>query len=130
MNKIGGVAYFIDKPAFTADDIIVERFSTEKMIICKGKVGEGDSVVDAVAVLKQHGFLAVVALSFDEDFESLAEERGITPVTLSKKDIADMFKTFAEKDTEANLIETDEGVEKVKLISGSLSKSYILNPED
>lgn len=130
MNKIGGVAYFVDKPAFTADDIIVERFSTEKMIICKGKVGEGDAVVDAVGTLKQHGFLAVVATAFDEDFESLAEERGITAVTLSKKDIADMFKTFAEKDTEANLIETDEGVEKVKLISGSLSKSYILNPED
>ncbi len=130
MNKIGGVAYFVDKNAFTSDDIIVERFSTEKMIICKGKVGEGDAVVDAVAVLQQHGFHAVVATAFDEDFESLAEERGITAVTLSKKDIADMFKTFAEKDTEANLIETDEGVEKVKLISGSLSKSYILNAED
>ena len=36
-----------------------------------------------------------------------------------------MFRTFANKDTDSVITMNDDGTAKVKLISGSLSKSYI-----
>jgi 3-isopropylmalate/(R)-2-methylmalate dehydratase small subunit len=49
---------------------------------------------------------------------------GMMAIELNKKDIEDMFHTFADKDTECNIVMNDDGTAKVKLISGSLSKSY------
>ena len=35
-----------------------------------------------------------------------------------------MFRTFADKDTECKIVINDDDTAKVKLIAGSLSKSY------
>lgn len=49
---------------------------------------------------------------------------GLMAVEMDKKSIADMFHTFADKDTECKVVINDDGTAKVKLIAGSLSKSY------
>ena len=49
---------------------------------------------------------------------------GMLAVELPEKDIDDMFRSFADKDTECSVSFNEDGTAKVKLISGSLSKSY------
>ena len=39
-------------------------------------------------------------------------------------------KTFADKETECKIVINDDGTAKVKLIAGSLSKSYPFNLDD
>ena len=57
-------------------------------------------------------------------FRDAAEKENIPVISLDKKSIEDIFRTFADKDSEAAVITNDDGTRKVKLISGSLSKSY------
>ena len=49
---------------------------------------------------------------------------GLLAIEMDKKSIDDMFRTFSEKDTECKIVINDDGTAKVKLIAGSLSKSY------
>lgn len=41
-----------------------------------------------------------------------------------------MFHTFADKDTECKVVIKEDGIAKVKLIAGSLSKSYEFHLDD
>ena len=54
---------------------------------------------------------------------------GLLALDLDKKTIEDMFHTFASKDTECKIEQKEDGTWKVKLIAGSLSKSYPFNLE-
>ena len=49
---------------------------------------------------------------------------GMLAIEMDKKSIEDMFRTFEDKDTECKIVINDDGTQKVKLIAGSLSKSY------
>ena len=52
-------------------------------------------------------------------------------IEMDKKSIEDMFRTFADKDTECKVVfNEEEGTAKVKLIAGSLSKSYPFKLDD
>ena len=51
-------------------------------------------------------------------------------IEMDKKSIEDMFKTFSDKDTECKVVFNDDGTAKVKLIAGSLSKSYPFKLDD
>ena len=55
---------------------------------------------------------------------------GILAIELDKKSMADMFHTFADKDTECKVVIKEDGIAKVKLIAGSLSKSYEFHLDD
>ena len=55
---------------------------------------------------------------------------GILAIELDKKSMADMFHTFADKDTECKVKLNGDGTAKVKLIAGSLSKSYQFHLDD
>ena len=47
-----------------------------------------------------------------------------------RKSVDDMFRTFADKDTECKVVINDDGTAKIKLIAGSLSKSYPFKLDD
>ena len=49
---------------------------------------------------------------------------GLLAIELDKKSIEEIFRTFANKDTDCKIVINDDGTYKVKLIAGSLSKSY------
>ena len=51
-------------------------------------------------------------------------------IEIDRKSLADMFRTFANKDTECKIVFNDDGTAKVKLIAGSLSKSYPFKLDD
>ena len=55
---------------------------------------------------------------------------GILAIELDKKSMADMFHTFADKDAECKVKLNEDGTAKVKLIAGSLSKSYQFHLDD
>ena len=51
-------------------------------------------------------------------------------IEIDRKSIDDMFRTFADKDTECKIVLNDDETAKVKLIAGSLSKSYQFKLDD
>lgn len=124
MEKINGTAAFYDKSAVTADEILARGYTGGKIIFGKDDFGCGDNAEETVKMLKNNGVLRVVVMSAASTFIDAAEKETIPVITLDKKSIEDIFRTFADKDSEAAVITNDDGTRKVKLISGSLSKSY------
>jgi len=64
------------------------------------------------------------------DFKKAMKTNNLLVVDIDKKTIEDIFRTFSQKDSECFVVLTDEGTSKIKLMSGSLSKSYAFNLED
>jgi len=124
MEKINGTAAFYDKPAVTAEEIFARGYTGGKIIFGKDDFGCGDKAEETVKMLKNNGVLRIVVMSADAGFHDAAEKENIPVIALDKKSIEDIFRTFADKDSEAAVITNDDGTRKVKLISGSLSKSY------
>ncbi|MCR4712927.1 MAG: hypothetical protein K5751_00945 [Treponemataceae bacterium] len=124
MEKINGTAAFYDKPAVTAEEIFARGYTGGKIIFGKDDFGGGDKAEETVKMLKNNGVLRVVVSGANATFRDAAEKEQLAVVTLDKKSIEDIFRTFADKDSEAAVITNDDGTRKVKLISGSLSKSY------
>ncbi|MCR4941148.1 MAG: hypothetical protein K5930_13765 [Treponemataceae bacterium] len=124
MEKINGTAAFYDQSAVTSDEIVARGYTGGKIVFGKDDFGGGENAAEAVKMLKNNGVLNVVVTSAAPDFREAAEKGTLPLVTLDKKSIDDIFRTFADKDSEAAVITNDDGTRKVKLISGSLSKSY------
>ena len=124
MEKINGSAAFYDKSAVTADEIVARGYTGGKIIIGRDDFGGGEKADEAVKMLKSNGVLRVVVSGANAAFREAAENEQLAIVQLDKKSIEDIFRTFADKDSEAAVITNDDGTRKVKLISGSLSKSY------
>jgi len=152
MKQFGGQVLFLDRSDINTDEIIPAKYLTEiskqalkpylledlkldgfdskadipgkKVIITRENFGCGSSREHAPWALEVNGIYAVVAVNFARIFRQNMFNCGMLAVELSKKDIDDMFRTFADKDTECNIVINDDGTAKVKLISGSLSKSY------
>ena len=153
MKQFGGQVLFLDRSDINTDEISPAKYLTEitkqalkpylledlkldgfnpkvdipgkKVIITRENFGCGSSREHAPWALEVNGIYTVVAVNFARIFRQNMYNCGMLAVELSEKDIDDMFRTFAEKDTECNIVINDDGTAKVKLISGSLSKSYI-----
>ncbi len=152
MKQFGGPVLFLDRTDINTDEIIPAKYLTEntkqalkpylledlklegfdsktdvpgkKVIITRDNFGCGSSREHAPWALEVNGIYVVVAVNFARIFRQNMYNCGLLAVEMDKKSIDDMFRTFAEKDTECKIVFNDDGTAKVKLIAGSLSKSY------
>ena len=152
MKQFGGEVLFLDRSDINTDEIIPAKYLTEntkealkpylledlklegfnpktdvlgkKVIITRENFGCGSSREHAPWALEVNGIYAVVAVNFARIFRQNMYNCGMLAIELDKKSIEDMFRTFAEKDTECKIVFNEDGTAKVKLIAGSLSKSY------
>ena len=74
--------------------------------------------------METNGIYTVVAPTFSKTFRQEMFTNALMAIEIDRKSLADMFRTFANKDTECKIVINDDGTAKVKLIAGSLSKSY------
>ncbi len=152
MKQFGGPVLFLDRTDINTDEIIPAKYLTEntkqalkpylledlklegfdsktdvpgkKVIITRDNFGCGSSREHAPWALEVNGIYVVVAVNFARIFRQNMYNCGLLAVEMDKKSVEDMFRTFAEKDTECKIVINDDGTAKVKLIAGSLSKSY------
>lgn len=158
MKTFGGSVLFLDRSDINTDEIIPAKYLTElskqelkpylledlkiegfnpqtdvagkKVIITRENFGCGSSREHAPIALEVNGIYVVVATNFARIFRQNMFNIGLLAVEIDKKSIADMFKTFSDKDTECKIVINDDGTAKVKLIAGSLSKSYPFTLDD
>ena len=158
MKTFGGNVLFLDRSDINTDEIIPAKYLTEiskqalkpylledlkldgfnpktdilskKVIITRENFGCGSSREHAPWALEVNGIYCVIAENFARIFRQNMYNCGLLAIDMSKKDIDDMFRTFADKDTECKIVLNDDGTAKVKLIAGSLSKSYQFNVDD
>ena len=152
MKQFGGPVLFLDRTDINTDEIIPAKYLTEnskqalkpylledlklegfdsktdvpgkKVIITRENFGCGSSREHAPWALEVNGIYVVVAVNFARIFRQNMYNCGLLAVEMDKKSVEDMFRTFSEKDTECKIVINDDGTAKVKLIAGSLSKSY------
>ena len=152
MKQFGGPVLFLDRSDINTDEIIPAKYLTEntkqalkpylledlkldgfdsktdvagkKVIITRENFGCGSSREHAPWALEVNGIYVVVASNFARIFRQNMFNCGMLAVEMDKKSIEDMFHTFADKDTECKIVINDDDTAKVKLIAGSLSKSY------
>ena len=152
MKSFGGAVLFLDRSDINTDEIIPAKYLTEntkqalqpylledlkldgfnpktdisgkKVIITRENFGCGSSREHAPWALEVNGIYTVIAPNFAIIFRQNMFNNGLMAIETDKKSIEDMFKTFADKDTECKVVINDDGSAKVKLIAGSLSKSY------
>ena len=158
MKTFGGSVLFLDRSVINTDEIIPAKYLTEntkqalkpylledlklegfnsktdligkKVIITRENFGCGSSREHAPWALEVNGIYTVVAPNFARIFRQNMFNCGMMAIEMDKKSVADMFKTFADKDTECKVVLNDDGTAKVKLIAGSLSKSYMFKLDD
>ena len=158
MKTFGGSVLFLDRSDINTDEIIPAKYLTElskqdlkpylledlklegfnpqtdvagkKVIITRENFGCGSSREHAPWALEVNGIYTVVAPNFARIFRQNMFNNGLMAIEIDKKSIADMFHTFADKDTECKVVINDDGTAKVKLIAGSLSKSYQFNLDE
>ncbi len=126
MNKTGGMSVFFEQDNVTVEELAEFSYAGMKSIATHGTMGEGNCQDEAVTLMKKDGIEVVFAENFAPAFQDTCAKTGIQTVVLSESDTDDLFHTFADKDTELYIIDTDEGGRKAKAVSGSLSKSWIL----
>ncbi len=152
MKQFGGDILFLDRSDINTDEIIPAKYLTEiskqalkpylledlklegfnsktdvagkKVIITRENFDCGSSREHAPWALEVNGIHVVVAVNFARIFRQNMFNCGMMAIEMDKKSIEDMFRTFAEKDAEAKIVINDDGTAKVKIIAGSLSKSY------
>ncbi len=152
MKTFGGDVLFLDRSDINTDEIIPAKYLTEiskqalqpycledlkldgfdpkrdvpgkKVIITRENFGCGSSREHAPWALEVNGIYCVIAVNFARIFRQNMYNCGLLALEMSKKDIEDMFHTFADKDTQCKIEQKEDGTWKVKLIAGSLSKSY------
>lgn len=152
MKQFGGAVLFLDRPDINTDEIIPANYLAEntkqelkphlfenfkldgfessrdiagkKIIITRENFGCGSFREHASWALEVNGIYVVVAPNFSKAFRQDMNASGLCAIEMDKKSIEDMFRTFAEKDAECKVVINDDETAKVKLIAGSLSKSY------
>lgn len=152
MKQFGGAVLFLDRSDINTDEIIPAKYLTEntkqalkpylledlklegfdskkdivgkKVIITRENFGCGSSREHAPWALEVNGIYVVVATNFARIFRQNMYNCGMLAIEMDKKSIEDMFKTFGDKETECKIVINDDDTAKVKLIAGSLSKSY------
>ena len=152
MKQFGGKVLFLDRSDINTDEIIPAKYLTEiskqalkpylledlkmdgfnsktdipgkSIIITRENFGCGSSREHAPWALEVNGIYVVVATNFARIFRQNMYNCGMLAIEMDKKSIEDMFKTFGDKETECKIVINDDDTAKVKLIAGSLSKSY------
>lgn len=152
MKTFGGPVLFLDRSDINTDEIISENYLKElpkqelkshifenlkidgfnantdvagnRVIITKENFGCGTAREHTAQALEASGLFTIVAPTFAKPFRQDMAASSIFGVEIDRKSLADMFRTFASKDTECKIVINDDGTAKVKLIAGSLSKSY------
>lgn len=158
MKTFGGSVLFLDRSDINTDEIIetkyldelskqdlkpyllqnlkIEGFNSQtdvagkKVIITRENFGCGADKEKAPWALEVNGINTVVAPSIAKAFRPHLFTNNIMGIEIDRKSLADMFHTFADKDTECKVVLNEDGTAKVKLIAGSLSKSYQFNVDD
>ena len=158
MKQFGGSVLFLDRSNINTDEIIpakqemgtgsgeakealfknlsLPNFSStddvpgKRIIITRENFGTGENPDNAVSALKDNGIYGIIVSTMNPEFKKAVKNGGLLVVDVDKKTIEDIFRTFSQKDAECYIVMTDEGTSKIKLMSGSLSKSYIFNLED
>ncbi len=158
MKTFGGPVLFLDRADINTDEIILENYLKElpkqelkthlfeelkiegfnpkadvvgtKVIITRENFGCGAAREHAASALEVNGIFTVVAPTYAKPFRQDMFACNLMGIEIDRKSLADMFKTFASKDTECKIVINDDGTAKVKLIAGSLSKSYPFQLDD
>ena len=112
------------------DKDFVKKVKKGDIIVADKNFGCGSSREHAPWALEVNGIYVVVATNFARIFRQNMYNCGMLAIEMDRKSIEDMFKTFADKDTECKIVFNDDGTAKVKLIAGSLSKSYPFKLDD
>ena len=152
MKAFGGPVLFLDRSDINTDEIIPAKYLTEiskqalkpycledlklesfdakrdvpgkKVIITRENFGCGSSREHAPWALEVNGIYTVIAPNFARIFRQNMYNCGLLALDMPKRDIDDMFRTFADKDCECKIEQKEDGTWKVKLIAGSLSKGF------
>lgn len=129
MEKFGGSAFFFDAENMSVDSIKEkgDELIGYKVAIARNNFGTGEGSKEAGRIFRENKIFTVFAESFGGDFKKSLLENGVAALEMDKKDIQSIFRTFRDKDCECFLILLDENEAKVKLVAGSLSKSYLIN---
>ena len=158
MKTFGGQVLFLDRSDINTDEIILDNYLKElpkqelkshlfeelkidgfnpqtdiagtKVIITRENFGCGAAREHAATALETNGIYTVVAPTFAKAFRQDMFTNNVIAIEIDRKSLADMFRTFANKDAECKIVINDDGTAKVKLIAGSLSKSYPFNLDD
>ena len=152
MKQFGGKVLFLNKSDINTDEIIPARYLTEikktalkpylledlklegfdpktdilgkKVIISRENFGCGSSREHAPWALEANGIYTVIAENYARIFRQNMYNCGMLAVELKRDEIDEIFRLFADKDCECTVKNSENGFAKVKLIAGSLSKSY------
>lgn len=158
MKTFGGSVLFLDRSDINTDEIIDTKYLNElpkqdlkpyllqnlkingfnsqtdvagkKVIITRENFGCGSENDHTPWALEVNGINTVVTSSFAKSFRKNMFANDLMAIEIDRKSLADMFHTFADKDTECKVVLNEDGTAKVKLIAGSLSKSYQFNVDD
>lgn len=158
MKTFGGAVLFLDRSDINTDEIILDKYLNElpkqelkshifeelkiegfnpqtdvagiKVIITRENFGCGAVKKEAAWALETNGVFTIVAPTFSKSFRQEMFSNSLMAIEIDRKSLADMFRTFANKDTECKIVINDDGTAKVKLIAGSLSKSYPFELDD
>jgi 3-isopropylmalate/(R)-2-methylmalate dehydratase small subunit len=129
MKQFEGKVLFLDRTDVRLDDIPARDVAAAGVIITRDNFGvdfDGAKPAWVGGAAGEAGVGAVVAGSFSRTARQCFLDAGLIAVELPKKDLEDVFKTFLPMETPTcRVTHNDDGTCKVKLISGSLSKSYV-----
>lgn len=152
MKQFGGKVLFLDKADISTYEILPAKHLTEtdkhafkqylfedlqlasfdpktdiagkRIVISRENFGCGDECEQASWAFEANGIYAVVAINFQKTFRQTMFQNNLLTIELDRKSIDDIFHTFGDKEVDGSIILNEDGTAKVKLISGSLSKSY------
>lgn len=136
MEELKGSVVFLDDSLPTNEQIenVIAQVAEEKsaadvesFFVVGTEVG---NFTEAEAkILKGAGINLFIAANFESDTKKKFAGCGISSIDLRKKDLEDIFLSFGRKETQGKIVAAENGLFKLKLISGSFSKSYIFRPE-
>lgn len=152
MKTFGGPVLFLDRSDINTDEIIPSKYIEEtdkkaikpylledlkisgfnpqtdvagkRVIITKDNFGCGSEKAQAAIALTVNSIYTIVSAGIAKNFRPAMQANDILSIEMDKKSLADIFRTFGDKDTECKVVINDDGTAKVKLYAGSLSKSY------
>jgi cytidylate kinase len=112
MKDLKGPAFFSETGVFAKNDTVSAKFGIIMHVPEDINLEELDNIS------------GLIFSTCPADVKQKLCSNNMLGIDLDKKSMEDMFHTFQDKDTECSIIPKEDGSYKVKLISGSLSKSY------